>query len=80
MKVYLIEFDNGEAYEDFYRWIDDVVYVNKEDCINTLRVKGYVETTTKMFGETRTYWCKTERKLDYVNVINAKISELEVIE
>lgn len=81
MKVYLIEFNNGEAYEDFYSWIDDVVYLNKEDCINSLRDKGYVEDTIKIFGETITYWYRSDEEHDwFVRRINAEISELEVIE
>lgn len=82
MKVYLIEFNNGEAYEDFHKWIDDVVYTNKEDCINSLRNKGYVEDTMKIFGETKSYWYRNEGDEEdyYMRRTNAEITELEVIE
>lgn len=47
MKLYQIEHDNCESYEENYHYREDKVYINKETLIKHLKDNGYVE---KIFG------------------------------
>ena len=44
MEIYIIMYDNGEPYEDFWQWLSDKAYINKEDCTNALLDEGYIES------------------------------------
>lgn len=41
MRVYLAEYNNGEAWGDFSEWHGKKVYINKQDCINEILGNGY---------------------------------------
>ena len=43
MKVYIINYDNGEAYEDFHEWLSDVAYTSIEKCEEVLLTQEFVK-------------------------------------
>lgn len=43
MKLYQVEHDNCEQYEDNYSYREDTVYTNKENLIKRIKAEGYEE-------------------------------------
>ena len=58
-KVYLVECDNGESYEDYRRWTE-AVFKHKEDAEDYLRTRGWSEPSEDHRGKLRDYWSKEE--------------------
>lgn len=55
-KVYLVECDNGESYEDYRSW-PEAVFKHQEDAEDYLRNRGWSEPSDR--GSQR-YWSKEE--------------------
>lgn len=59
--VYVAQFNNGESYsEDFHEWIDDRVYLDKEECIQSILDRGYEYNSYDSYLETDTYVLKED--------------------
>jgi len=43
MKLYQVEHDNCEQYEDNYSYREDTVYTNKKNLIKRIKAEGYEE-------------------------------------
>ncbi len=43
MKVYLAEYHNGEAYEDFHQWHGKKVYKKRENCLQEILDNGFIK-------------------------------------
>lgn len=76
MKVYLIQYNNGEVYEDYYDWISEKVYSSQEKCETVLIAEGYSKTERKWPGQVRSYWTQTKSK--ECSEYSAEIVEMEV--
>lgn len=46
MNVYIVEYDNGESYEDGFSYYGDNVYTDEKDCIDEIIKSGYTYMTT----------------------------------
>lgn len=77
MKVYIINYDNGEAYEDYNEWLSDVAYTSIEKCEEVLLTKGFTKYKVLWMG--REYWVKDMSEDQWDRVENAEIIELEVV-
>ncbi|BCG66265.1 hypothetical protein [Staphylococcus phage vB_SsapH-Golestan101-M] len=58
MKLYQVEHDNFEPYEDNYSYREDKVYTNKENLIKRIKAEGYEEKRGGYLPDEYTYYYK----------------------
>lgn len=58
MKLYQVEHDNFEPYEDNYSYREDTVYTNKENLIKRIKAEGYEEKRGGYPPDEYTYYYK----------------------
>ena len=58
MKLYQVEHDNCEQYEDNYSYREDTVYTNKENLIKRIKAEGYEEKRSGYLQDGDTYYYK----------------------
>lgn len=75
MKLYQVEHNNCEHYEDNFHFREDKVYTNKENLIQRIKNEGYKEETTYR-GE-QEFIKGDPRGFDGMDMIT--IHELEII-
>ncbi|AAX92442.1 BofL [Staphylococcus phage Twort] len=51
MKLYQVEHDNCEPYEENYHYREDKVYKDKEKLVQRLTEEGYEEEQDSFFGQ-----------------------------
>ena len=78
MRVYIVKYNNGEAYEDFNEWISDVAYSSTEKCEECLLSQGFIKEKSLFMGIQ--YWTKDMSKKYWEQTYYAQIIELEVQE
>jgi hypothetical protein len=77
MKVYIIDYHNGEAYEDYNEWVSDVAYTSIEKCEEVLIDNGFKKDSEKWMG--KEYWTQLRPYDHWENEHHAIIIELEVV-
>lgn len=60
MKLYQVEHDNCEQYEDNYSYREDKVYTNKENLIKRIKSEGYEEKEGGYLNNEYTYYYKDD--------------------
>lgn len=58
MKLYQVEHDNCESYEDNYSYREDSVYTNKDNLIKRIKEEGYEEKGGGFLKNEYTYYYK----------------------
>lgn len=58
MKLYQVEHDNCEEYEDNYSYREDTVYTNKENLIKRIKAERYEEKRSGYLQDEYTYYYK----------------------
>ena len=58
MKLYQVEHDNCEEYEDNYSYREDTVYTNEENLIKRIKAEGYEEKRSGYLQDEYTYYYK----------------------
>ena len=58
MKLYQVEHDNCEPYEDNHSYREDKVYTNKENLIKRIKAEGYEEKRNGYLQDGYTYYYK----------------------
>lgn len=58
MKLYQVEHDNCEQYEDNYSYREDKVYTNKENLIKRIKAEGYEEKKSGYLQDGNFYYYK----------------------
>ncbi|UGL60459.1 hypothetical protein [Staphylococcus phage vB_SurM-PSU4] len=60
MKLYQVEHDNCEEYEDNYSYREDTVYTDKENLIKRIKEEGYEEKRSGYLQDGYTYYYKDD--------------------
>lgn len=58
MKLYQVEHDNCEPYEDNHSYREDKVYTNKENLIKRIKAEGYEEKRSGYLQDGEPYYYK----------------------
>ena len=58
MKLYQVEHNNCEKYEEKYSYREDTVYTNKENLIKRIKAEGYEEKVSGYLKNEYTYYYK----------------------
>lgn len=58
MKLYQVEHDNCEQYEDNYSYREDTVYTDKENLIKRIKSEGYEEKRSGYLQDGEPYYYK----------------------
>lgn len=58
MKLYQVEHDNCEPYEDNHSYREDKIYTNKENLIKRIKAEGYEEKRSGYLQDGDTYYYK----------------------
>lgn len=78
MKLYQVEHDNCEPYEDGFSYREDEVYTDKDNLIKRIKAEGYEEETDVNEGEDFYYYKEIPGEYE-VKEDMITIHEIEVI-
>lgn len=72
MKVYTIEYNNGEPWEDFCKWYGNHAYEDFRMCEDALLSEGYHKLSNSEYINQRDEWGTYYAKITELNFIKRK--------